>query len=198
MENTTTQIPVMIYTESTPNPNTLKFVTNKALLLNDMVEFQSVEETENAPLAKALFDFDGVTNVFITNNFVTITKQEELLWTEIMIPIKDFLKKYIDDGGIILNEKFVKPTKTATNEVSEDDSDVEIRIKGALDKYVKPAVEMDGGNISFIKFEDGKLTLQLQGSCSGCPSSTVTLKQGIENLLKRFVPEVQEVVAENE
>ena len=198
MENTTTQIPLMIYTESTPNPNTLKFVTNKALLLNDMVEFQSVEETENAPLAKALFDFDGVTNVFITNNFVTITKQEELLWTEIMIPIKDFLKKYIDDGGIILNEKFVKPTKTATNEVSEDDSDVEIRIKGALDKYVKPAVEMDGGNISFVKFEDGKLTLQLQGSCSGCPSSTVTLKQGIENLLKRFVPEVQEVVAENE
>ena len=198
MENTTTQIPVMIYTESTPNPNTLKFVTNKALLLNDMVEFQSVEETENAPLAKALFDFDGVTNVFITNNFVTITKKEELLWTEIMIPIKDFLKKYIDDGGIILNEKFVKPTKTATNEVSDDDSDVEIRIKGALDKYVKPAVEMDGGNISFVKFEDGKLTLQLQGSCSGCPSSTVTLKQGIENLLKRFVPEVQEVVAENE
>jgi Fe-S cluster biogenesis protein NfuA len=198
MENTTTQIPVMIYTESTPNPNTLKFVTNKALLLNDMVEFQSVEETENAPLPKALFDFDGVTNVFITNNFVTITKQEELLWTEIMIPIKDFLKKYIDDGGIILNEKFVKPTKTATNEVSDDDSDVEIRIKGALDKYVKPAVEMDGGNISFVKFEDGKLTLQLQGSCSGCPSSTVTLKQGIENLLKRFVPEVQEVVAENE
>lgn len=198
MENTTTQIPVMIYTESTPNPNTLKFVTNKALLLNDMVEFQSVEETENAPLAKALFDFNGVTNVFITNNFVTITKKEELLWTEIMIPIKDFLKKYVDDGGIILNANFVKPTKTATNEVSDDDSDVEIRIKGALDKYVKPAVEMDGGNISFVKFEEGKLTLQLQGSCSGCPSSTVTLKQGIENLLKRFVPEVQEVVAENE
>lgn len=195
---TTTQIPVMIYTESTPNPNTLKFVTNKALLLNDTVEFQSMEETENAPLAKALFNFDGVTNVFITNNFVTVTKKEELLWTEIMIPIKDFIKKYVDESGIILNENFVKPTKTATNAVSDDDSDVEIRIKGALDKYVKPAVEMDGGNISFVKFEDGKLTLQLQGSCSGCPSSTVTLKSGIENLLKRFVPEVLEVVAENE
>ena len=194
----TTNIPVMIYTESTPNPNTLKFVTNKALLLNDMVEFQSAEETNEAPLAKALFGFDAVTNVFITNNFVTITKTEDALWTEIMIPIKDFLKKYIDEGGIILTENFVKPTKTATNEVSDNDSDVEIRIKGALDKYVKPAVEMDGGNISFVKFEDGKLTLQLQGSCSGCPSSTVTLKQGIENLLKRFVPEVQEVVAENE
>jgi Fe-S cluster biogenesis protein NfuA len=194
----TTNIPVMIYTESTPNPNTLKFVTNKALLLNDTVEFQSAEETNEAPLAKALFGFDAVTNVFITNNFVTITKTEDALWTEIMIPIKDFLKKYIDEGGIILTENFVKPTKTATNEVSDNDSDVEIRIKGALDKYVKPAVEMDGGNISFVKFEDGKLTLQLQGSCSGCPSSTVTLKQGIENLLKRFVPEVQEVVAENE
>ena len=198
MENTTTNIPVMIYTESTPNPNTLKFVTNKALLLNDTVEFQSADETNEAPLAKALFGFDAVTNVFITNNFVTITKTEDALWAEIMIPIKDFLKKYIDEGGIILTENFVKPTKTATNEVSDNDSDVEIRIKGALDKYVKPAVEMDGGNISFVKFEDGKLTLQLQGSCSGCPSSTVTLKQGIENLLKRFVPEVQEVVAENE
>ncbi|HOY41249.1 MAG TPA: NifU N-terminal domain-containing protein, partial [Chitinophagales bacterium] len=136
----TTNIPVMIYTESTPNPNTLKFVTNKALLLNDTVEFQSAEETNEAPLAKALFGFDAVTNVFITNNFVTITKTEDALWTEIMIPIKDFLKKYIDEGGIILTENFVKPTKTATNEVSDNDSDVEIRIKGALDKYVKPAV----------------------------------------------------------
>lgn len=190
--------PLMIYTESTPNPNTLKFVTNKALLLNDAVEFQHIDETNEAPLAKALFGFDGVTNVFISNNFVTITKTDDLLWTEIMIPMKDFLKNYIENNNIILSENFVKPTKTATNAISEDDSDVDIRIKGALDKYVKPAVEMDGGNISFVKFEDGKLTLQLQGSCSGCPSSTVTLKQGIENLLKRFVPEVQEVVAENE
>ncbi len=193
-----TKVPVMIYTESTPNPNTLKFVTNKALLLDDAVEFQSADETTDAPLAKALFDFEGVTNIFISNNFVTITKTEDLLWTEIMIPIKDFLKNYVDEGKIILAESFVKPTKTASNAINEDDSDVDIRIKGALDKYVKPAVEMDGGNISFVKFEDGKLTLQLQGSCSGCPSSTVTLKQGIENLLKRFVPEVKEVVAENE
>lgn len=195
---TKTKTPVMIYTEATPNPNTLKFVTNKALLLNDAVEFQNIEETTEAPLAKALFGFDGVSNVFITNNFVTITKTDEHIWHEMMIPIKDFLKKYIDEGQTILSDNFVKPTKTATNTINDDDSDVEIRIKGALDKYVKPAVEMDGGNISFVSFEDGKLTLQLQGSCSGCPSSTVTLKQGIENLLKRFVPEVQEVVAENE
>lgn len=190
-----TKIPVIIYTESTPNPNTLKFVTNKALLLNDAVEFQSIEETEEAPLAKALFGFDAVTNVFITNNFVSVTKNEDDLWREIMIPIKDFLKKYIDDGGIIITEQFVKSTKIATNTINDDDTDAEVRIKGVLDKYVKPAVEMDGGNISFVKFEDGKLTLQLQGSCSGCPSAAITLKQGVENLMKRFVPEVQEVVA---
>lgn len=191
--------PLMIYTESTPNPNTLKFVTNKALLLNDAVEFQSIEETNEAPLANAIFtNFNAIVNVFITNNFVSLTKDEETMWAEIMIPIKNFLKNYIDEGGSIITDKYIKPVKTATNIISDDDSDVEIRIKGALDKYVKPAVEMDGGNISFVKFENGKLILQLQGSCSGCPSSSVTLKQGIENLLKRFVPEVQEVVAENE
>lgn len=193
-----TKIPVMIYTEATPNPNTLKFVTNKALLLNDAIEFQNITETEEAPIAKALFGFEAVTGIFITNNFVTITKKDEFMWAEIMIPIKDFLKKYIDDGGVMLTEKFVKPSRTATNTIGDNDTDVEIRIKGALDKYVKPAVEMDGGNISFVTFKDGVLTLQLQGSCSGCPSSTVTLKQGIENLLKRFVPEVKEVIAEEE
>ena len=193
-----TKIPVMIYTEATPNPNTLKFVTNKALLLNDAIEFQNITETEEAPIVKALFGFEAVTGIFITNNFVTITKKDEFMWAEIMIPIKDFLKKYIDDGGVMLTEKFVKPSRTATNTIGDNDTDVEIRIKGALDKYVKPAVEMDGGNISFVTFKDGVLTLQLQGSCSGCPSSTVTLKQGIENLLKRFVPEVKEVIAEEE
>lgn len=195
--DTTTQTPVIIYTEATPNPNSLKFVTNQPLLLNDFVEFQAKEETEQAPLANALFEFDGVTNVFISNNFVTITKKDELNWNEIMIPIKDFLKKKIEEKVLVLTREFVKQTKTATNEVSDNDSEIEVRIKGALDKYVRPAVEMDGGNISFVKFEDGKLVLQLQGSCSGCPSSVVTLKQGIENLLKRFVPEVKEVVAEN-
>jgi Fe-S cluster biogenesis protein NfuA len=194
---TPAEIPVIIYTESTPNPNTLKFVTNKAVLLNDFVEFQSIEETELAPLAAALFGFEGVTNVYISNNFVTVSKKEEMVWPEMMIPIKDFLRNYLDTKQTVLSEGFVKHTKIATNTIHEHDSEVEVRIKGALDKYVKPAVEMDGGNISFVKFEEGILTLQLQGSCSGCPSSVVTLKQGIENLLKRFVPEVQEVVAEN-
>ncbi|MEZ5053413.1 MAG: NifU family protein [Chitinophagales bacterium] len=190
--------PVMIYTEATPNPNTLKFVTNKALLLNDAIEFQTIEDTTEAPLAKALFEMEGVSNVFVSNNFVSISKTDDFLWAEIMIPIKEFLKKFIEDGNDIITANYVKPTKTATNAIYENDSDLEIRIKGALDKYVKPAVEMDGGNISFVKFENGILTVQLQGSCSGCPSSTVTLKQGIENLMKRFVPEVQSVIAESE
>ncbi len=190
--------PVMIYTEATPNPNTLKFVTNKALLLNDAIEFQSIEDTIEAPLAKALFEMEGVSNVFVSNNFVSISKTDDFLWAEIMIPIKEFLKKFIEDENEIITANYVKPTKTATNAIYENDSDLEIRIKGALDKYVKPAVEMDGGNISFVKFENGVLTVQLQGSCSGCPSSTVTLKQGIENLMKRFVPEVQSVIAESE
>ena len=196
MEPTTKISPLMIYTESTPNPNTLKFVTNKALLLNDAVEFQNIDETNEAPLAKALFSFEGVTNVFISNNFVTISKTDDLLWTEIMIPIKEFLKQYIDENKTILNENYVKPTKTATNAISDDDSDVDIRIKGALDKYVKPAVEMDGGMISYKSFENGIVTVTMQGACSGCPSSTMTLKAGIENLLKRMVPEVEAVEAE--
>ncbi len=198
MEEQITQAPVMIYSEATPNPNTLKFVTNKALFLNDSVEFFSAEETQEAPLATELFKFNGVKSVFISNNFISVNKEDEILWAELMIPVKDFIKQYISSGNPVFTEQFIKPERTASNAVADDDEDVVIRIKGALDKYVKPAVEMDGGNISFVRFEDGILVLQLQGSCSGCPSSTVTLKQGIENLMKRFIPEVQEVVAENE
>jgi NFU1 iron-sulfur cluster scaffold homolog, mitochondrial len=191
-------VPVMIYTEATPNPNTLKFVLNRPIYPNDFAEFQSKDETTEAPLAAALFELESVENVYFSNNFVSITKNEALLWAEVMPLIKEFLKNYFNaENPVVVTANYVKPTKTATNEIKDGDSDAEIRIKAALDKYVKPAVEMDGGNISFVSFENGKLTLQLQGSCSGCPSSVVTLKQGIENLLKRFVPEVQEVVAEN-
>ncbi len=192
-------VPVMIYTEATPNPNTLKFVLNRPIYPGDFAEFQSKEETTEAPLAAALFDLGNIQNVYFSNNFVSITKTEDLLWAELMPTVKEFLKNYFNaENPIVTTDKYVKPAKTATNEIKEGDTDAEMRIKAALDKYVKPAVEMDGGNISFVSFENGKLTLQLQGSCSGCPSSVVTLKQGIENLLKRFVPEVQEVVAENE
>jgi len=115
-----------------------------------------------------------------------------------MIPVKEELKAFFETNRAVFNPDFTKPVKQVSNVVVEGDSDLEVRIKGVLEKYVKPAVAMDGGSISFSSFKDGKLTLQLQGSCSGCPSSTVTLKQGIDGLMKRFVPEVLEVVAEEE
>ncbi|QQR99190.1 MAG: NifU family protein [Sphingobacteriales bacterium] len=190
-------VPAMIYTETTPNPNTLKFVVNRPLMPNDFVEIQNIDEAKNAPIAIELFQFPNVVAIYMSNNFISITKDDKLEWFELMPEIKQFLKKYLDEDKPLLLPEFVKPSKTASNQIADNDTDVDIRIKTALDKYVKPAVEMDGGNISFVSFQDGKLTLQLQGSCSGCPSSTITLKQGIENIMKRFVPEVQEVVAEN-
>ncbi len=129
---------------------------------------------------------------------MTITKKDDVMWIELMPQIKERIKVYLEEGRPVFTEAFKKSGKMATNEVQEGDTDVEVRIKGALDRYVKPAVEMDGGAISFVSFEGGVLTLALQGACSGCPSSTVTLKQGIENLMMRMVPEVQEVVAQNE
>lgn len=191
-------IPVMIYTEATPNPATLKFVVNRVLFPDDYYEFENVSETGEAPLAAGLFQLDAVENVFISNNFITVTKNEQTMWVELMPKVKEFLKEYIGEGRPVFSPNFAKTNRKASNEVRDGDTDIEVKIKGALDRYVKPAVEMDGGAISFVSFEEGKLTLALQGACSGCPSSTVTLKQGIENLMKRMIPEVQEVVAESE
>ncbi|MCB0501873.1 MAG: NifU family protein [Bacteroidetes bacterium] len=198
MSTETQKVPVMIYTEATPNPATLKFVLNRPLFPNDYYEFENINDTENAPLAKALFEIDGVIGVFISNNFVTISKNEDWMWVELMPSIKEFLKNYLGDEQPVFTEDFKKTNRKATNEIGADDSDVEVKIKGVLEQYVKPAVEMDGGAISFVSFEEGVLTLALQGSCSGCPSSTVTLKDGIENLMKRMVPQVQSVVAMND
>lgn len=197
MSTTTQDLPVMIYTEATPNPATLKFVLNRVIFPNDYYEFESKDDTENAPMAAALFDIEGVTGVFISNNFVTITKSDDLMWLEVMPTVKEFIKEYIGDKKPVFTKDFQKTNRKSSNEVNENDSDIDVKIKGILDEYVKPAVEMDGGAINFVSFEDGLLTLELQGSCSGCPSSTVTLKDGIENLMKRMVPQVTEVVATN-
>lgn len=191
-------VPVMIYTEATPNPLTLKFVINRPLMPNDFVDLQKSEDGEKSPFAKMLFGMEGVVGVFISNNFVTITKNESITWQELMIPAKENIKSFFVTDQPVFAEGFEKPVKQVSNTIVEGDSDIEIRIKGVLEKYVKPAVAMDGGSIAFSSFEDGKLVLQLQGSCSGCPSSSATLKQGIDGLMKRFVPEVLEVVAEGE
>ncbi|HAP01543.1 MAG TPA: NifU family protein [Bacteroidetes bacterium] len=184
----------------TPNPETMKFVTNKILLLDNYVEFKDIESATDSPLAIELFAFPFVKGVFFMNNFVTVTKDTSADWMEISIPIKDFLKNYFDEGKAVFstNFKLEKPVEEKSISTSENETEIVSKIKEMLENYIKPAVEMDGGAIQFKSFNAGKVSLLLQGSCSGCPSSTITLKAGIEGLLKRMIPEVQEVVAEAE
>ncbi|MEM9895931.1 MAG: NifU family protein [Bacteroidota bacterium] len=184
-----------IYTESNPNPNSLKFVANFMLMPEGMNrDYPSVETTDQAPLAKALFEnFDFVQGVFYMSNFVTITKSDQLDWFEVKNHLQQFIKQYLQDGKPVITEELVDTTDEELT-----GSDAEAKIKGVLEEYIKPAVEMDGGAIKLASYEDGVVTVALQGSCSGCPSSTITLKNGIENLLKRMVPEVKEVVAQEE
>ncbi|MFN0274568.1 MAG: NifU family protein [Chitinophagales bacterium] len=186
---------ISIYTEATPNPDSLKFVMNKMLLTGNSVDFERGDDVHYAPLAETLFNqFDFIKGVFIMNNFVTVRKDAGTDWFEVKSKLSDFIKNYVSEGKTIVGE-----IPVVINENGDTDSDAVVeKIKSMLDQYVKPAVEMDGGAIQFKSFDNGIVTLMLQGSCSGCPSSTVTLKSGIEGLLKRMVPEVKEVVAQDE
>jgi Fe-S cluster biogenesis protein NfuA len=187
--------PIVIYAESTPNPSSLKFVANIFLLQSGSVEYLSKEEAKNSPLASQLFDFSGVSSVFIAGNFVTITKQPGIEWYEITNILREFIKGFLESGEkIFIGEKGQKAD--ASIERTQTASAVESKIVEALEEYVRPAVEQDGGAIHFKSFENGIVTLILKGSCSGCPSSVITLKSGIENLLKQLIPEVHEVIAE--
>jgi len=188
---TTNQELVNIYAEATPNPETMKFVANRMILPNDSADFQTRESALRSPLATALFEKPYVNAVFIMNNFVTVTKLSTSDWSDIMQELRSFMKDYLEAGKEILNPREEKLT-------NEEESEVVQKIKDLLDMHVKPAVEMDGGAISFKSFEEGVVKVVLKGACSGCPSSTITLKSGIENLLKRMVPEVEAVEAEAE
>lgn len=190
----TTQAPIMVYTEATPNPETLKFVTNTVLLQQDSLDFPDEEKAQRSPFAAELFTFPFVRGVFIANNFVTITKTEDTDWHEVMPSLRDFIREYVGNGKTIVEEAYLKALQ-AKRQQAEADTDDETKIKQLLDKYVRPAVEMDGGAIIFDSYEDGIVKLQMQGACSGCPSSMVTLKAGIEGLLKRMMPEIQGVEA---
>lgn len=186
---------ISIYTEMTPNPETMKFVANKLLYPSKSIDFQSEEAASPSPLAKELFGFPFVKGVFIASNFITLTKTPETDWNEVIPSIREFLKEYLEEGKVVINENEIVARKEETITLSED-SDVVARIKELLENYVKPAVEMDGGAISFKSYSNGVVSLILQGSCSGCPSSMITLKSGIEGMMKRMIPEVKEVVAE--
>ena len=191
---------ISIYTEMTPNPETMKFVANKLLYPGKSVDFPDEASAKPSPLAQRLFTFPFVRSVFIASNFVTLTKTNETDdWQDVIPTIKQFLKEYLEEGKVVVNEEELATVKSeSSNEVNADDDDVVKRIKELLENYVKPAVEMDGGAIQFKSYEEGKVNLMLQGSCSGCPSSMITLKAGIEGMMKRMIPEVKEVVAEAE
>ncbi|MFT5819616.1 MAG: Fe-S cluster biogenesis protein NfuA [Crocinitomix sp.] len=200
------RVPITLYAEMTPNPLTMKFVANKYLLINDQtVTFDSGAEAKGfSPLAEALFNFPFVDAVFLSGNFVTITKTDNVDWDFIVMELREFVREWLADGKEVLvmmptdapkadAEGAPKaPRKTfAPNELDEP-------IMHLLNEYVRPAVENDGGAIDYVGFEEGVVTVELKGSCAGCPSSTATLKGGIEQLLKSNLDEVTEVVALSE
>jgi Fe-S cluster biogenesis protein NfuA len=191
---------ISIYTEMTPNPETMKFVANKLLYPGKSIDFPDEGSSAPSPLAQEIFTFPFIKSVFIASNFITLTKTNETDdWQDVIPTIKQFLKEYLEEGKAVVNEEAVANMKQeSSNMVSADDDDIVKRIKELLENYVKPAVEMDGGAIQFKSYEAGRVNLMLQGSCSGCPSSMITLKSGIEGMMKRMIPEVTEVVAEAE
>ena len=185
---------VHLYTEKNPNPNSMKFMLNFMLIHNsENIDFPDAESAANSPLAVELFKFPYVKRVFYMSNFITVTKDEETQWADIIPELKQLIKDYFTAG----KELFTENQKEVIVE-SNDDSEAVKKIKGVLDEYIKPAVEMDGGAIQFHSFNEDKgiVKVLLQGACSGCPSSTITLKAGIENMLKRMIPTVKEVIAE--
>ena len=172
------------------------------MLYRGTADFKTVEFSEEwSPLAKAVFEFPYVKYVYISNNFVTITKEFNYAWEDIMLKLKDYLKKYVEEGGEVVKEGYaeaiekMEADQVESHAYSEDDAETVVKIKELIETYVKPAVEMDGGNIEFKSYNQGVVSVIMQGACSGCPSSTVTLKSGIEGMLKRMIPDIKEVVA---
>ena len=181
---------MMIYTEITPNPASLKFVADKVIHPSGSADFPDPDSTADAPLPAKLFEFAYVKGVFLGHNFVTVTKAEEKQWEEIIPPLKQTIKAFLESGQPALLNVEVPVAADA----GDEDPTIR-RIKQLLDENIRPAVAMDGGDITFESFTEGTVKLKLQGSCSGCPSSTMTLKMGIEGLLTRMVPEVKQVEA---
>ncbi|WP_299222741.1 NifU family protein [uncultured Psychroserpens sp.] len=185
------KVPVTIYAESTPNPSVMKFVANKKLVIHSH-EFKSIDETKNAPLASELFHFPFVKSIFIDENFVSITKYDIAEWNDITMELREFIRSYIEnDKTIILNDidNSIEKTTKKLDQAFEAQDDISKEIISILEEYVKPAVASDGGNIEFQSYDPDNKTVKviLQGACSGCPSSTFTLKNGIENMLREML-----------
>ena len=183
------KIPITIYAESTPNPGAMKFVANKPLVTNS-IEFKKVEDSQKAPMAQALFQFPFVEEIFFDSNYISILKSETTDWESVVMELREFIKDYLSSGKTIVENELDLPTQENTIERIPL-SAVEEEIVSILNEYVKPAVASDGGNIAFEHYDaDQKIVhVLLQGACSGCPSSTFTLKNGIENILKEMLPQ---------
>ena len=181
--------PITIYAESTPNPSVMKFVAN-IKLTDQSISFESIDDSIDAPLVKALFNFSFVREVFLDENYISISKHDGTEWEEIVMDLRSFIKSYLENEKIILGSSFLKGEKKVTSVGSDSLNKIEQEIIKVLDEYVKPAVASDGGNIIFDSYnkKEKLVKVLLQGACSGCPSSTFTLKNGIENILKEMLP----------
>ena len=195
-----------IYMESTPNPEVMKFVANK-ILTEDSIELLNNKNSDQVPLAMELFKFPFIKSIFISYNFISITKNNDIDWHEISTEVREFINNYLNKNGFVNN---FKSSENIESQLKDDDiiqhkqidtknlSDFEKNIVSIIDQYIQPAVAADGGSIVFKSFEEGVVYVILKGACSGCPSSTITLKQGIENLLKQKLGnDIKEVMAYN-
>ena len=197
------KIPVTVYSEITPNPSTMKFVANKYILPSgESAKFTSQSQTKGySPLAEELFKFPFVDGVFLAANFVTVTKTDNVSWDFITMQLRDFIREWIANCKEILlksQDPIIEDDESSIEVPKLEESQYDEKITALLDQYVRPAVENDGGAIDYVGYDEGKVIVKMKGSCAGCPSSTATLKGGIETLLKQHLPNVQEVVALNQ
>jgi len=195
MENI--KIAVTIYAESTPNPAVMKFVANKMIIEGDALEYKNIEEAKASPLAYQLFHFPFIKEVFISGNFIALAKFDVIVWEEVSAELREFVRNWLHEGKKVVDESFPIETEAPIIQNKEKKvvlpqfeslGEIEQRIVQILDEYVAPAVSADGGMIRFISYEDKIVRVLLQGACSGCPSSTATLKQGISGLLQKMLP----------
>jgi Fe-S cluster biogenesis protein NfuA len=190
------RVALTVYAESTPNPSAMKFVANKKIT-DQTLSFENIDTAQDAPLVKELFNFPFVKEVFMDENYISITKHQTTQWEEVVMEIRGFIKSYLEEEKRILGPSFVSnPQNTNITNPDQTLNDTEQEIVKILEEYVKPAVASDGGNIIFDSYEDSekRVKVVLQGACSGCPSSTFTLKNGIENILKEMLPGKVELV----
>jgi len=194
--------PVSVYAESTPNPSTMRFVSSRLLVQDGrLLEFRTPEETTAvSPLAEHVFNLPFVTGVFISSNFISVTRNNSITWDLVQLELREYIQEFLNTDGRVVYEDAPAQALADANERASTHADAkgpeDEKIIRILEEYIRPAVEADGGHIAFRSFDEGVVTVSLRGSCSGCPSSLVTLKQGIENLLKHEVVGVREVVAE--